>query len=151
MWDSGLGCGKGARRNGRFPYHWNCRSSTEVARLPVLVRVVKTKMGSQWLWSWRLIERNLWGLKKISTHQSKYFKGHKGEWWTQRREEGKDTQDGKGKDHQLSQHSRQTTLQPKSRRSDHGLQLRPRRPHGSGRAAMAAFPRPQWWRCLCAR
>ena len=27
----------------------------------------------------------------------------------------KDTQDGKGKDHQLSQPSRQTTLQPKSR------------------------------------
>ena len=56
--------------------------------------------------------------------------------------EGKDTLDGKGKDHQLFQPSRQTTLKPKSRRSGQGLQLRPRRPHGRGRAAMAAFPDP---------
>ena len=49
--------------------------------------------------------------------------------------EEKDTQDGKGKDHQLSQPSRQTTLQP------NGLQLRPRRPDRRGRTAMAAFPR----------
>ena len=38
---------------------------------------------------------------------------------------------------------KQTTLQLKSSRSGHCLQLRPRRPHGRGRAAM--FPRPQWW------
>ena len=41
-----------------------------------------------------------------STKENDERKGGKGE---------KDTQDGKGKDHQLSQPSRQTTLQPKSR------------------------------------
>ena len=62
---------------------------------------------------------------------------------------GKNTQDGKGKDHQSSPASRQTPLQPKSIRSSCCLQPRLRRPQGRGRAAMAAFPDPSGSTALC--
>ena len=120
----------------------NC--DTEMARQPVLVRVIKTKMASQeFKVRVELIETHevsetyphIRSKTSKSTKENDEPKGGKG---------GKDTQDGKGKDHQSSPPSRQTTLQPKSIRSGHCLQPRLRRPQGRGRAAMAAFPDPQW-------
>ena len=56
---------------------------------------------------------------------------------------GKNTQDGKGKDRQSSPPSRQTPLQTKRIRSDHGWQPELTQPKGRGRTAMAAFPDPK--------
>ena len=114
-----------------------------MAGQPVLVRVMKTEMANQefgvrveLIETHEVSERypHIRSRTSKSTKENDEPKGGKG---------GKDTLDGKGTDHQLSQPSRQTTLQPKSRRSGQGLQLRPRRPHGRGRAAMAAFPDPR--------
>ena len=121
---------------------------TEVARQPVLVRVIKTEMASQEFGvrvelreTHEVSERypHIRSKTSKSTKENDEPKGGKG---------GKDTQDGKGKDHQPSQPSLQTTLQPKSR-SGHCLQPRQRRPQGRGRAAMAAFPDPSGCAALC--
>ena len=106
------------------------------------VRAIKTEMTSQELrvrvelkeiHEFSIRHRSTKSKTSRSTKENDEPKDGKG---------GKNTQDGKGKDHQSSPPSRQTPLQTKSIRSDHCLHPRLRQPQGRGRAAMAAFPDP---------
>ena len=71
MWDSGLGCGKGARRNGRFLYHWHRRSYVKENQ--------KGQGGIGWIQGrgrTAMVASSMDKLKRYPTHQ---YTGKEGE------------------------------------------------------------------------